>query len=64
MSSIPAGHAVTEPAHYIEPGSVARDALEALAAPGVTHLLVAPIAGGAPHGVVAPLDLANLLTHP
>jgi len=64
MSSIPAGHAITEPPHYIEPGSVARDALEALAAPGVTHLLVSPIAGGAPRGVVAPIDLANLLTQP
>ena len=63
MSSIPAAHAVTEAPHYIEPGSVAREALEALAAPGVTHLLVAPIAGGAPHGVVAPIDVVDLVTH-
>jgi CBS domain-containing protein len=63
LSSVPAAHAVTEPPHYVEPGAVAREALEALAAPGVTHLLVAPVAGGAPHGVVAPIDLVDLVSH-
>jgi len=63
MSSISAGHAVTEPPHYVEPDVGARDALEALATPGVTHLLVAPVAGGTPHGVVAPIDLVDLVTH-
>jgi hypothetical protein len=64
LSSIPAAHAITEPPHYVEPGSTAREALEALEGSGVTHLLVAPVAGGAPHGVVAPIDLVDLLTHP
>lgn len=63
LCTIPAAHAVTERPHYVEPGAVAREALEALAAPGVTHLLVAPVAGGAPHGVVAPIDLVDLVTH-
>lgn len=64
LASVPAAHAITEPARYIEPDATAHDAVAALAAPGVTHLLVSRIAGGAPHGVIAALDLVDLLTHP
>jgi CBS domain-containing protein len=64
LGAIQASHAITEPAHYIEPASTAHDAVEALAEPGVSHLLVCPVAGGTPHGVVAPLDLVELVTRP
>jgi CBS domain-containing protein len=64
LGAIQSSHAITEPAHYIEPASTAHDAVEALAAPGVSHLLVSPVAGGTPHGVVAPLDLVDLVTRP
>jgi hypothetical protein len=60
----PGRQAVTEPPHYVEPGAIAREALDALATPGVTHLLVAPFAGAVPQGVVAPFDLIDLLTRP
>lgn len=61
LSTIPASHAITEPPHYIQPDDTGHAALEALAKPGVTHLLVAPVAGSAPHGVVAPIDLVELV---
>ena len=64
LSALPASEAVTEPAHFIEPGATARDALEALVKPGVTHLLVRPAADGAPQGVIAAMDLVDLVTHP
>lgn len=64
MEAIQASHAITEPAHYIEPANTAHDAVEALGTPGVSHLLVSPVAGGTPHGVVAPLDLLELMTRP
>jgi CBS domain-containing protein len=64
LSAVPASHAITEPPHYIEAGATARDALEALAAPGVSHLLVARRPGDLPQGVVAPLDLVDLVTRP
>ena len=64
LASIPAGQAVTEPPQYVEPGAIAREAFDALATPGVTHLLVAPVAGAVPQGVVAPFDLIDLLTRP
>jgi CBS domain-containing protein len=64
LASIPAGQAVTEPPQYVEPGAIAREAFDALATPGVTHLLVAPVAGAVPQGVVAPFDLIELLTRP
>jgi len=63
LGALPAAHAITEPPHFVEPDAIARVALEALEAPGVTHLLVAP-SGGAPHGVVAAIDLVDLVTHP
>ena len=64
LGALRAGQAITEPAHSVEPDSIARVALEALEAPGVTHLLVAPAGGGPPHGVVAALDLVDLVTRP
>jgi predicted transcriptional regulator len=64
LSAIHASHGITEPAHYVDPDATAHEALEALAAPGVTHLLVGPSAGGAPHGVLAPIDLVDLVTQP
>jgi CBS domain-containing protein len=62
LAAIQASHAITEPAHYIDPAGTAHEAVEALAAPSVSHLLVSPTVGGPPHGVVAPLDLVDLLT--
>ena len=64
LTALPAAHAITEPAHFVEPDAIARVALEALEAPGVSHLLVGPAEGGTPHGVVAAIDLVNLVTHP
>ncbi len=64
LSALPASHAITEPPHRIEPGETARDALAALTAPGVSHLLVCSATDGPAHGVVAPIDLVDLVTHP
>lgn len=64
LHALPASRAVTEPPHFIEPDSTARAALELLEKPGVTHLLVRPAEGGAPHGVVAAMDLVELVTRP
>jgi CBS domain-containing protein len=64
LSAISAGQAITEPPHFVEPDAIARVALEALEAPGVTHLLVAPAEGGPAHGVVAALDLVDLVICP
>ena len=64
LTALPASRAVTEPAHFIEPDATARAALEMLEKPGVTHLLVRPAQGGAPQGVVAAMDLVELVTRP
>jgi CBS domain-containing protein len=64
LGALPAAHAITEPPHFIEPGATARDALKLLEQPGVSHLLVRPAEGGATHGVVAPMDLVELVTRP
>lgn len=61
LSLLQAGQAITEPATFIEPGATAREALEALRVPGVSHLLVSRVAGRPPQGVVAPLDLVDLV---
>jgi CBS domain-containing protein len=61
LALVQAGQAITEPATFVEPGASARDALEALRVPGVSHLLVSRTAGEAPQGVVAPLDLVELV---
>jgi CBS domain-containing protein len=60
LSLIPASNGVTETPTYIEPNATARDALSALADPGVSHLLVARLPGEPPQGVVADLDLVEL----
>ena len=52
--------AITEPVAYIPPGASARDALRALAEPGVGHLLVSPRAASSPQGVVSEIDLVRL----
>jgi hypothetical protein len=41
----------------------AHQALQALSAPGVSHLLVTHGTGGAPQGVVADVDVLALCTH-
>jgi CBS domain-containing protein len=64
LEAVRAAEAITEPPHYIDAGASAREALDALAAPGVTHLLVSRAAGALPQGVVAPLDLVDLVTRP
>jgi hypothetical protein len=46
---------------FIEPGANAKEALERLSAPGVSHLVVSRVAGEAPQGVVAPMDLVSLV---
>jgi CBS domain-containing protein len=64
LTALPAAHAVTEPPHFVEPDATARDALELLEKPGVSHLLVRPAEGGPAQGVVAPMDLVELVTRP
>jgi CBS domain-containing protein len=64
LAGVPAAQAITEAPHYVEADATARDALDALAAPGVSHLLVARAPGELPLGVVAPLDLVELVTRP
>ena len=61
LGLIPAGQAITEPATFIEPGTSAREALQRLSAPGVSHLVVARVPGEAPQGVVAAMDLVTLV---
>jgi CBS domain-containing protein len=61
LGLVSAGQGITEPATFIEPGASARDALESLAAPGVSHLVVSRIAGEPPQGVVAAMDLLELI---
>jgi hypothetical protein len=64
LTALPCGYAITEPPHYLEPGATARDALELLAEPGVSHVLVRSANGDMPYGVVAPMDLVELVTRP
>ena len=64
LTVLPAAHAITEPPHYVEPDASARVALEQLQKPGVSHLLVRPAEGGPPQGVVAPMDIVDLVTRP
>jgi CBS domain-containing protein len=64
LDALPAAQGITEPSCFIEPGASARDALEALEKPGVTHLLVRPTSNGATQGVVAAMDIVDLVTHP
>ena len=64
LNALPASQAITEPPHFIEPDAIARYALEMLEKPGVSHLLVRAAEGGVPQGVVAPMDLIELVTRP
>jgi CBS domain-containing protein len=64
LSALSAEQAITEPPQFIEPGASARDALELLEKRGVSHLLVRPAQRGAPQGVVAAMDLVELVTRP
>jgi CBS domain-containing protein len=64
LTALPAAHAITEPPHYVEPEAGARAALEQLQKPGVSHLLVRPAEGGPAQGVVAPMDIVDLVTRP
>lgn len=52
---------VDEPATVVEPSATAAEALEALSARGVTHLLVARTADGPAQGVVSELALIRLV---
>jgi CBS domain-containing protein len=61
LALVPAGQAITEPPAFIEPGASSREALERLSAPGVSHLVVSRVAGEAPQGVVAAMDLVTLV---
>jgi CBS domain-containing protein len=58
---VPACDAVTEPPTYIEPSATAVDVVRALAAPGVTHLLVTPAPTAVPQGVVSDIDLIRFV---
>jgi CBS domain-containing protein len=63
LDAIAARHAITETPRYIDPDATAGDALEELAGPSATHLLVGR-PDRPPQGVVAPLDLVELVTRP
>ena len=62
LGLVPASQGVTEPATYIEPSATAQEAVAALSAPGVTHLLVGRAPGETPQGVVADVDVIALCT--
>jgi CBS domain-containing protein len=61
LALVQAGQGITEPAIFLEPGASAREALDELRRPGISHLLVARTPGGPPQGVVAALDLVELV---
>ena len=56
----PARTAITEQVAYIPPGASAREALQALSASAVSHLLVSPRTVSSPQGVVSEIDLVRL----
>ena len=62
LALVPASRGVTETPTYIEPAATAQEALQALSAAGVTHLLVTRVPGETPQGVVSDLDLIALCT--
>jgi hypothetical protein len=55
----PVRDAITEDAMAVTPGATAREVSIQLAQPGRTHLLVAPVSGGFPEGVISSLDLVE-----
>jgi CBS domain-containing protein len=60
LGLVTVGQGVSEPPTYIEPGATAQDAVEALSATGVSHLLVTRAPGQTPQGVVSDLDVLAL----
>jgi CBS domain-containing protein len=62
LGLVPASQGVTEAPTFIDPGATAQDAVKALSAPGVSHLLVSRAPGETPQGVVADLDVITLCT--
>ena len=57
----PVAAAVTEKVTSIAPSATVADAILALAAPGVTHLLVTNGAADAPQGVVSDVDIVRFV---
>ena len=62
LGLVPARKGVAEPPTFIEPSATAQEAVAALSAPGVSHLLVARAPGETPQGVVADVDVISLCT--
>lgn len=62
LDLVPARQGITEAAVYIQPGATALEAVQALAQPDVSHLLVAGAPGETPQGVVADIDVIALCT--
>ena len=56
----PARSAISENVAYIPPGASAREALEALSDPEISHLIVSPRTAASPQGVVSEIDLVRL----
>ena len=61
LGLVPAIQAMTEPPTYIEPSATAQEAVTALCAPDVSHLLVARAPDRTPQGVVADVDVISLI---
>ena len=64
LGLVPASQGITEPPTYIDASATAQEAVDALSAPGVSHLLVSRAAGETPQGVVADIDVVALCTRP
>ena len=64
LDALPAAQVITESARRIDADATAHDALEALIASGVSHLVVTSPGSDIPHGVVGAMDLVDLVTHP
>ena len=62
LELIETSRAVSEPPTYIDPGATAQEAVKALSAGAVSHLLVARAPGETPQGVVSDLDVIALCT--
>lgn len=63
LALVPVSRGVTETPTYIEPSATAQEAVHALSAAGVSHLLVTRTPGKTPEGVVSDLDVIALCTH-
>ena len=58
----PVRDAITEDAVTVTPRATAREVSIELSQPGRTHLLVAPLTGGFPEGVISSLDLVEAVS--